>query len=833
MEVLMSVAFFAVFIFLIIFPILCFCKLRSVDSKLSEIEYRINLLRIKNAEDSTTDTAAKATTSTPSPEKTPPPEEKTVTEKPDTPFCKPLPQAVPSPLASAEKSPAPAETAAVKEEKPLFTKTYSAPAKTYSAKWEEKSDKINARLSEFEERSAAVFSKIWSWICVGEEFRSKDVAKEYAIATTWLIRLGVIILLCGIGFFLKYSIDRNWTPPVVRVTLMLAAGLAMAVTGSWKSQGKYRPLAIALAGAGFATMYLSVMTAYKLYGLIPPLIAFGFMIAITVGAMASALGTNALLTAILGCTGGYLTPVFISTGSQNITALFIYMTILGAGTLLTAHYRNWVLLNGTSFIFYAVIGGTAVGKYLNADNALPVIGLLALNFTIFAIQNYTASTKRDMTFAEVLLFCGNIVFYLAAALPGAFKFFKEWQLPALLTIFVALLATVQIIYMIKKEQFKTAKVLMVFLQIELCFSLALTVPLLLGSQWVIAAWSILAFLLVDAACKVKSKTLLTFAVLTYIAAAWFETYDPQVFNDDVQNFLPQLLSVLFTAGVYIASLAASAVKLLKNTQNFAYADSPTEKVVSGLAQIFIAIACIIFFYCSSYEFYLAMHYKFSSFQYGILVTYWSVLVAITSYLINKYKLAKLTFIPLLLLIIAGGVMVINGRYCFDINFWKGLAYTLATAGVYTTAVMFAAQEFARISKAEHFPENIRRNAKLISLVLYTLSGIVFFIYSSRVWYEFLVCYLKTFRNGGLSVYWSALAFIVLAWGLRKQFKVLRMTAIALFCVVVLKIFFIDLANLEQIWRIVAFAVIGVVMLVGAAVYIRCKDMFIEKKDKDE
>ena len=129
------------------------------------------------------------------------------------------------------------------------------------------------------------------------------------------------------------------------------------------------------------------MAAYKLYGLIPPVYAFGFMIAVTVGAMASALGTNALLTALLGCTGGYLTPVFINTGSHNITALFIYMTILGAGTLLTARYRNWVLLNGASFIFYAAIGGVAVSKYLTADNALPVIGLIALNFAIFSIPS--------------------------------------------------------------------------------------------------------------------------------------------------------------------------------------------------------------------------------------------------------------------------------------------------------------------------------------------------------------------------------------------------------------------------------------------------------------
>ena len=823
MEILLFLLFFAGLIFIVIFPVICFSKLRSINNKLSEIEYRINLLRIKPEPEKPVEKTAAA----PAVEKTPaaPEPEKTV-EKP---------------LAAAAGNPAietPAAVVKKVEEKPAAetppppTATYAADSDTFSV-WEEKADQFNARMSEFEARSAAVFKRIWSWICVGEEFRSKDVAKEYAVATTWLIRLGVIILLCGIGFFLKYSIDRNWTPPAVRVALMIAAGTAMAVLGSWKSSGKYRALAIALAGAGFVTLYLSIMAAYKLYHLIPALPAFGCMIAVTVGAMASALGTNALLIALLGCTGGYLTPVFINTGSGNIIALFSYMTILGAGTLLTARYRNWVLLNAASFIFYAALGGIAISKYLTAENALPIIALAALNYVIFGIQNCAASARRDMSFAEVWLFCGNIIFYLAATLPEAYQFYKAWELPAVLTLFAAVFAAGKIFYSVKNPELRAAKVLTVFLQIELCFSLALTVPLLFGSQWVIAAWSILAFLLVDAACKVRSKPLLTFAVLVYIAAAWFETYDPQVFNDEAKNFLPQLLSVLFTAGVYIASLTAAAVKLLKNTQSFASADSPSEKVVSGLAQIFIAIACIIFFYCSSYEFYLAMHYKFSRFQYGILVTYWSVLIAVTAYLINKYKLVVLSFVPLLLLVLAGGVMAVNGRYCFDINFWRGFAYTLATAGVYTTAVMFAAQEFAGISKAEYFPDNIRSKAKLISLVLYIISGTVFFIYSSRVWYEFLLCYLKTFRNGGLSVYWSALAFIVLAWGLRKQIKVLRMTAIALFCVVVLKIFFIDLAKLEQIWRIVAFAIIGIVMLVGAVIYIRCKDMFIEKKDKDE
>ena len=99
--------------------------------------------------------------------------------------------------------------------------------------------------------------------------------------------------------------------------------------------------------------------------------------------------------------------------------------------------------------------------------------------------------------------------------------------------------------------------------------------------------------------------------------------------------------------------------------------------------------------------------------------------------------------------------------------------------------------------------------------------------------EFLQCYLTSFRNGGLSVYWSLLAFFMLFYGLQKSTKALRMCAITLFIAAALKIFFIDLANLEQLWRIVAFALMGIIMLIGAFIYIRCKDMFIKNGETSQ
>ena len=60
--------------------------------------------------------------------------------------------------------------------------------------------------SKFEETAGEILKRIWNWILVGDEHRPKNVTIEYAVASTWLMRLGVIALVICIGYFLRLSI---------------------------------------------------------------------------------------------------------------------------------------------------------------------------------------------------------------------------------------------------------------------------------------------------------------------------------------------------------------------------------------------------------------------------------------------------------------------------------------------------------------------------------------------------------------------------------------------------------------------------------------------------
>jgi uncharacterized membrane protein len=63
-----------------------------------------------------------------------------------------------------------------------------------------------------------------------------------------------------------------------------------------------------------------------------------------------------------------------------------------------------------------------------------------------------------------------------------------------------------------------------------------------------------------------------------------------------------------------------------------------------------------------------------------------------------------------------------------------------------------------------------------------------------------------------SVLWSMLAAVLTAVGFRLDRSALRWAGLILFGVTVLKVVFVDMSQLEQIYRIIAFFVVGVLLL---------------------
>jgi len=87
-------------------------------------------------------------------------------------------------------------------------------------------------------------------------------------------------------------------------------------------------------------------------------------------------------------------------------------------------------------------------------------------------------------------------------------------------------------------------------------------------------------------------------------------------------------------------------------------------------------------------------------------------------------------------------------------------------------------------------------------------------------------YVPGLRSGGVSILWSIFGLSLVFAGIKRQISAFRLVGLALFALVAWKVFFIDLARLDQIYRIIAFIVLGMLALGGAFFYMRYQQTFI-------
>jgi uncharacterized membrane protein len=90
---------------------------------------------------------------------------------------------------------------------------------------------------------------------------------------------------------------------------------------------------------------------------------------------------------------------------------------------------------------------------------------------------------------------------------------------------------------------------------------------------------------------------------------------------------------------------------------------------------------------------------------------------------------------------------------------------------------------------------------------------------------FLSHFVPALRAGGISILWSLFALGLIVAGIHKQAGALRFTGLGLFTVVGFKVFFSDLANLDQFYRIIAFILLGILILSGAFLYLKYRQTF--------
>lgn len=271
---------------------------------------------------------------------------------------------------------------------------------------------------------------------------------ENAIGTRWIGRLGVVAILLGVGFFLKYSFDNKLIGEAGRIILGLICGLAFIGAGEYLQKKKNLTLyGQLLSAGGLAILYLSLYAAFAFYHLIPILLATLGMLAVTSAGLTLSVRYSAYALAAVALLGGFLTPVMLSTGHNQPYTLFGYILLLDAGTLLLVRFRPWVSLAAASLCGTILIYASWHLKFYTITQnwlAFGVVLTFFVFYNLFAVF-YHLRSKKETSAVEYLIICGSAAFFFLAFL-AQYHFKVVWEVKiftlalALFEITLAMLA---------------------------------------------------------------------------------------------------------------------------------------------------------------------------------------------------------------------------------------------------------------------------------------------------------------------------------------------------------------------------------------------------------
>ena len=241
--------------------------------------------------------------------------------------------------------------------------------------------------------------------------------------------IGGVAAFVFVVLLLKYSVDRNWLPPGLRLAASALVGIGLVFFSEKFRKSNFSILRHTLTAAGIGILYTVVFTATLYYSFLPKPAGFALLVLISATAFVLAVYQQGLTVSVLGALGAYATPLMVSTGSGNLMLLFVYLAIVNTGLFKVSEKLKspGLLLTGTAGTLITL--GLAVFDLFPHQSGYVISGVWAANmvlFTAFLIrQNGNPEEKKMVLWNGMVLYLSSIIlaFILTAGKAGWHPFF--------------------------------------------------------------------------------------------------------------------------------------------------------------------------------------------------------------------------------------------------------------------------------------------------------------------------------------------------------------------------------------------------------------------------
>lgn len=647
--------------------------------------------------------------------------------------------------------------------------------------------------------------------------KRKQVNYEKFIGENLFGKIGILVFVIGVGFFVKYAIDKDWINETLRTVLGFLTGSALLVVAE-RLQKKYRTFSSLLAGGAFAVFYLTVAIAFHFYHLFPQTVAFIILIAITLFMSILSILYDRRELAIISLVGGFLAPFLVSTGNGNYLVLFTYMSILNLGMFGLSIYKKWGELPVIAFIFtYVVMGIFLLTGFTTGSTHISVHLFIfaTLFYFIFFLPILSIlrieAVKKNRGLLLVII-TNNFIYLLLGIL-----FLRNMGLPfkseGLLSLLIAIINLVLVIWLrMSKKDYKF--LIYAMLGLVLTF-VSITIPIQLDGNYITLFWAaemvLLLWLYIKSKIGVYERATLVLMGLTLISYL-MDIYNVLMTSSSSETIF---LNNSFATSLFVG-LATGAFALLMGRYRSLFTEARYLRYTPWNSIMLLA-AAVILYYTFMAEF--ALHLAGAT-RSGMMLAFTSAAIFILSYAFKKRFPIEQYIIPYLA---AMGMNVL----IYAINIW-------GDQWVYTSLTPVLLRWLAAAFVIANLYYVARQYYTLIGLktpfTVY-LNVLALFLWLTMARSFLLQAGVEDF-DAGFSVSLSIAGFIQMALGMRLHQKVLRIISLSTFGIVLLKLILKDLWAMPTIGKIIVFIILGLILLILSFLYQKLKDVLF-KNDEDE
>ncbi len=670
--------------------------------------------------------------------------------------------------------------------------------------------------------------------------------------------IGIIVLVIGLGIFVKYAIDNDMIGPIGRVFLGVMSG-AVLLGIAFKLKEKYEAFSAVLLSGGMATLYFSTFAAYDFYQLIPQWAAFAFMVLFTAFTVFSATIYNRQIIGVLGLAGAYGVPFLLSDNSGRVLILFSYMTLINAGILFLAFKKYWRVLNWVAFTLSWIIFSAWFFDKYDPEKHFAVAAMFSAVFFLMFYLMITAYKliKQELFGAKDVVMIGLNSFTYFGIGYTIFEKIDDGVYVGLFTLGNALVHFAFATYTFRS---KLTDRRFFYLEMGMVLTfLTIAVPVQLNGNWVTMFWSAGALLMfwIGRTQKVIFYERLAYALVFLAGISLMDDWK----NYDNESSIMAMRSIanitFFTSLLYIGALAG--IWILSSSKKYIYEAVEKSKIVvfagyavGGLLLVFsyFALGLEVAHYWQREYFLTAIplqDYKTYNadllhFQSVWMMNYSALFLSALTLLVWKRQPQKFWLWTALVLnmifilsFLTGGLQEL---YLLRQSFVHAAENVYFPAGYSAIAIRYICYACAALLMVlTHRMLNTHETA--LAKYFPVMTHFVILIALSRelaTWFVLTnpadeIDRQELAHKVGYSILWGVYSLGLIVIGIWKRRKVLRLFAISLFAITLIKLYLFDLRDISTGGKIIVFLALGVLLLIVAFLYQKFKQAIFGDDEK--